>query len=452
MDDSLRDPDTGLLQRAAFLAEVRKGQNTVGSQVRRGCLLILHFPVLRQISKAAGADAATVALRNLLGIVETRHRSRDTMGRIGDHSLCIFLRRCKEQDAMLIAEQYVALLRDVVLEAGDDRASMDLHYRIVPLDWRGRRSRQGVSRMVKAPDDAARVVSAIQILASSGEKELGKLVYLSPRQSPPLVSGLPLATEGEPGNDSGNDSGKDGGKDGGREVGRKSGHETGSAVSGNYRLRPGMLLQHRPLVCCYRVRPVGLFTPVEPLMQSALFGRVLDALSLNADQSRPVVESQLIVPIEASQLTSESASWLKSECRDRRVAPSDVCLSLHVDSISRDLRSSLPAIRSLNRQGIMLMLEGVSSAAQFSAIRHLAGFDYVLISPKVLQASLLQIRARRELESLIAMAKEQQRQVCAAGIDTPALLAHAQVLQTEIGFGRMCGRSEPFPKAMSLPD
>lgn len=419
-DESQRDPDTGLLRRAAFLAEVRKGQSAGVSQVRRGCLLILHFPVLRQIQEAAGREASTVALRNLLGIVETRHRSRDTMGRIGDHSLCIFLRRCKEQDAMLIAEQYVALLRDVVLEAGEHRASMDLHYRIVPLDWRGRRSRQGVSRMVKAPDDAARVVSAIQILASSGERELGQLVHLPARRQVPATQVKPVESAGE----------------------------AAGVAAGSYRMRPGLLLQHRPLVCSYRIRPVGLFTPSEPLFRSSLFSAVLDALALGAGRTRPRVESQLIVPVDATQLNSESALWLKGECRDRRVAPSDVCLSLHVDSITRDLRASLPAIRSLNRQGIMLMLEGISSAAQFSAIRDLAGFDYLLISPKNLQASMLQARVRQELQSLLDMAREQQRQVCAAGIDTPALLHHAQNLQVEIGFGRECGRSEPFPPAL----
>lgn len=422
MDDSLRDPDTGLLKRAAFLAEVRKGQDSVSTQVRRGCLLILHFPVLGQIRDAAGAEAATLALCNLLGIVETRHRSRDTMGRIGEHSLCIFLRRCKEQDAMLIAEQYVALLRDVILQADKTRASMDLHYRIVPLDRCGRRARQGVSRMIKAPDDATDVVSAIQALASSGDAEMGKLVYLTPRQSMSAVSTSSGTADAKP----------------------------VSTVSTSYRLRPGMLLQHRPLVCCYRIRPLGMSTPEETLMQSSLFGAVLDVLSLGADQSRPMIETQLIVPVDARRLTNESATWLKSECRERRVAPADVCLSLHVDALSRNLRASLPAIRSLNWQGIMLMLEGVSSAAQFLAIRHLATFDYVLISPKILQASLLQVGVRKELESLIVMVKEQQRQVCAAGIDSAALLAHAQQLQVDVGFGRLCGRSEPFPSSVLI--
>ncbi len=412
------DEATGLLHRAAFLAEVRKEESSAVSQVRRGCLLILNFPVLRHIHEAVGEEAATLALCNLLGIVDTRHRSRDTMGRIGDHSLCIFLRRCKEQDAGLIAEQYVALLRDVIVEVGELRAAMDLHYRIVPLDWRGRRTRQGISKIVKAAGDAARVVTAIHTLANSGEREIGKLLYLAPRSdvSGKITQPLPAGSA-----------------------------QVAKVAGADYRMRPGLLLKHRPLVCCYRISPVGLMASDGLISESVLFNTVLDSLALGAQNRRPIIESQLIVPVNVKQLNTESALWLKDQCRSRRVAPSDVCLSLRVDSITQDLRSSLPAIRSLNRQGIMLMLEGVSSAAQFTAIQKLASFDYLLISAKVLQASMLQIRARRELESLVEMAREQQRQICSAGIDTPALLAHAQLLQMDIGFGRECGRSQSFP-------
>jgi EAL domain-containing protein (putative c-di-GMP-specific phosphodiesterase class I) len=92
------------------------------------------------------------------------------------------------------------------------------------------------------------------------------------------------------------------------------------------------------------------------------------------------------------------------------------------------------------------MLEGISSAAQLAAFQNLAGFDYLMISAKVLHASLNQVRARKELESLIALARQQQREVCANGIDTAALLTHAETLNIDIGFGRQCGRSEPFPR------
>ena len=105
----------------------------------------------------------------------------------------------------------------------------------------------------------------------------------------------------------------------------------------------------------------------------------------------------------------------------------------------------MPVLRRLNRQGIRLMLEGVGSAPQFTALQNLAGFDYLWISAKVLQASFNDVRKRQELESLVEAAHGQHREVCAAGIDTQALLSHAQALNIDIGFGRACGRSLAFP-------
>lgn len=416
-DDPTVDPATGLLHRAAFLDEVRKGQAAGMANVRRGCLLILRFPVLARIGEAGGSTAATLALRNLLGIVETRLRSRDTIGRIGDHSLCILLRQCKEPDALLIAEQYVGLLRDVVMEAGEHRAPMDLHYRIVPLDWRGRRSRQGVSRVIKAPEDAARVLSASAALASVEDKGPDKVVRLTPKaDAAPRVVQQAESTD-----------------------------QSAMIEGATYRLKPGLLLKHRPVICCYRLRPVGIAPVVLAISENPLFEAVLEALSLKSTRTRPLIESQLVVPVEAEQLSKESALWLKDQCRLRQVAPADICLSLRFESITSDLRKSLPALRRLNRHGIRLMLEGVGSAAQFSAIQNLAAFDYLLVSARILQSSLDSIRARQELDSLIAQAHGQNREVCTNGLDTPALLAHARSLNVDIGFGRECGKSEPFP-------
>ena len=177
-----------------------------------------------------------------------------------------------------------------------------------------------------------------------------------------------------------------------------------------------------------------------------MFNAALNALALNLKQARPAIESQLILPVDAAQLTNEASFWLKERCRRQRIAPSDICLLLSVDSVSRDLRTCMPILRRLNRQGIRLMLEGVSSAPQFTALQNLAGFDYLWISAKTLQGSILDIRKRHELESLVDAAHGQHREVCAAGIDSQALLEHAQVLRIDIGFGRMCGRSLPFPE------
>lgn len=429
-DESTTDPVTGLLDREAFLAEVRSSQNKVAANFKRGCLLILHFPVLKNIAEEGGQEVAADALQNLLAVMETRLRSRDTMGRIGQHSLCILLRQCLEDHAVIIAEQFAALLRDVVIDTGELRVPVDLHYRIVPLDARGSRSRQGVSKVIKARaiTETSQLLSSLSTIPGV-DTDASKVVPFKTGQfsatRPIELSGTSATVSAFP-----------------SRMGRSE-NVAGSQQA--WRLKPGLILKNKPLVCCYRLQPLGQASAIEPLNRSALMLRVLSALALDTEYARPLIESQLIVPVDAAQLSSEAVLWLKNECRAYRVSPSDLCLLLHVDSLSKDLRVSLPLLRRLNRQGIKVMLEGVHSVTQYSALQSLAGFDYLLISARLLHEAVSNVRTRQELDALIENASSQHREVCAAGVDTPALMVFAQSLNIDIGFGRQCGKSQAFP-------
>lgn len=441
-DDSTIDPTTGLLHRAAFLQEVRDGQSKVPPHVRRGCLLILHFPMLESVAKQGGSDAAITTLRNLLAVVETRLRSRDTLGRIAEHSLCLLLRQCREKDALIIAEQYVALLRDVIIDTGSHVAPLELRYRIVPLDSLGTRPRQGVSRLVKEPELPVEIQVTADVSTSGDqvEVELDKVVSIS------VARDKQKSVDAASGNTAKADPGS--GSDASLQQANKQ-NTTQSLAS--WRLKPGLLIDKKPLICCYRLQLVVAEHDLSVLQSNTMFQCVLNALSLGNDATRPAVESQLIMPVLVSQLNMDLPAWLKKECTAKRIAPSDVCLSITLQSLAKDLRASVPILRLLNRLGIRLMVEGVTSASQFRAVQNLAGFDYLYISAKAFQGSLNQIHRRQELSSLIAEAKASHREICAAGIDTKMLLAHAKMLGVEIGFGRECGKSVPFPNTPDLP-
>lgn len=441
-DDSTIDPTTGLLHRAAFLQEVRNGQTNVPSHVRRGCLLILHFPMLKTIGEQGGGEAATHALRNLLAVVETRLRSRDTLGRIAEHSLCVLLRQCREKDAVIIAEQYVALLRDVVIDAGGQIGPMQLRYRIVPLDRLGKRSRQGVSRLVdeQVLQDAAKLADDNNELMPDPDGLTDKVVSISLArdkqkhqvQSEEEKNSARLTLAGDTSALVG--------------LGGKEGH----AVA--LRLKPGLLLSGKAMVCCYRIQSVGAKQDLSPLQSNSMLVSAINALALDSRLERPAVESQLILPVLASQLNEELPAWLKKTCTTRRVAPSDVCFSVTVESLSKDLRATVPILRLLNRHGVRLMLDGVTSVSQFRALQNLAGFDYLSVSARTLQSSWKQIRQRQELSDLIAEAQNRHREICAAGIDSNALLEHAKQMGIDIGFGRECGKSLPFPNLPTPTD
>lgn len=429
-DNSTLDPVTGLLHREAFLKEVRDAQTDVQNNKRRGCLLILHFPGLLDIAQDEGQSVATTSLKNLLAIIETRLRRRDTLGRIGAQSLCLLLRQCKHSDAVIIADQYEALLNDVAFDEQLQRTLVGFHYRIVALDSTSRHSRSADDGEVnaRALSEASVLLSTIQSFTPIDSSDPGELLSIdqtTTEQRESLV--MDTLAQGAAESDSAQ-------------------MDKAELSSQSWRLKPGHLLNLQLLATCYRMQPVGFANTNQPLPENPMFDAALNALALNLKQARPAIESQLILPVDATQLTNEASFWLKERCRRQRIAPSDICLLLSVESVSRDLRTCMPILRRLNRQGIRLMLEGVSSAPQFTALQNLAGFDYLWISAKALQGSILDIRKRQELEALVDAAHGQHREVCAAGIDSQALLEHAQILRIDIGFGRMCGRSLPFPE------
>ena len=437
------DAATGMLNRKAFLEQVHEAHRLMPQSMRRGCLLIMYFPLVRSLSNDSSRidiqneeksetpkDAVDDAVCHLLAIVETRLRSRDTIGRIARHSMCILLKGCREADAVVVADQFAALLRDIVVQAGDRQLPMDMHYRIVPLDGRGSRRRQGVSRLVVAPalQDHPRLSKQLTIAGNIVDLSSSKVVSLNGAR---IEKGVASSAEQHPVIASAAASTV-------MKIGTRNHAQS-------WRLRPGMLVQRKPLICCFRLQPMAIVKMETVLQNSDLFVSMLTALGLGERETRPTIESQLILPVKASQIDDQLPQWLASRCKQMRVAPSDVCLSTSVESISAVLQSVAPVLRQLNQNGIRLMLEGTGSSNQFHMMKNVAQFDYLYISGRTLSDSLSNVATRAELESIIAVAQEQQCEICAGGIDTQIMLNHAATMKIDIGFGRQCGASIAFP-------
>ncbi len=429
-DDDRHDPATGLLHRQAFLAEVREAHRSMPVRLRRGCLLILQFPVIHSLAAEGNDNAVDDALRHLLAIVETRVRTRDTLGRISRHSLCLLLKGCKEPDAVVVAEQYVALLRNIVVQVAGRQLPMDLRYRIVPLDARGSRPSQGVSRLVVAPPVGENAMLSKQIDIAGNRVDLtsSKVISLNDARAD-----RPAATESDIDNGTG-------------PAVVSSILEVGAGNKANsWRLRPGMLIQRKPLVCCFKMQPVGVVSQSDKLQHTDVFAAVLNALSLSNRETRPIVESQIILPVSASQIDVEFPVWVSERCKAMRIAPSDICLSISIETLSDKLRTVAPILRVLNRYGIRLMLEGIGSSNQFRMMKNVAQFDYIHVSGRALNDSFTKSAARTELTSLVSEAKTRHCEICSGGIDSEAMLNYAIGLGIEIGFGRVCGASVAFP-------
>jgi EAL domain-containing protein (putative c-di-GMP-specific phosphodiesterase class I) len=91
------------------------------------------------------------------------------------------------------------------------------------------------------------------------------------------------------------------------------------------------------------------------------------------------------------------------------------------------------------------MIEGIDGALQLKSLFKLANFDYLYISGRALNDSKSQPLVRQEIEAMLQLADAKHCEVCSEGVDTPAMLEHATSLGVDIGFGRACGKSVPFP-------
>jgi len=424
-DTTSMDEATGLLNRPAFLKEVRNTQASLPQHVRQGCLLLLYFPVVRAIYLEGGEAAANDALKHLLAIIETRLRSRDTLGRVGLHSLCIFLRQCREEDALIVADQHAALLRDVVINVAGKTVPLELAYRIVPLDHRGERLTQGISQRVAARkiDDVPTLEKTISVAGNTVDLTASRVVSLNAVQkecSPAPVEALAPVVNIAP--------------------------SSGVHTALSWRLRPGLLIRRKSHICCLRLQKVGVNNSDVQLQDSIVMASVMKALALNTTKNRPVVESQLILPVCARQINPQFPEWVSEHCQKMRVAPSDICLSIAVSSLSEELRAMAPILRDLNRAGIRLMIEDIGSAAEFRMMQNLAIFDFLYLSGKTLLGCQSNLSERQEVETLIAETKHQHAEVCCSGIDSQTLLDLALDMKIDIGFGRQCAQSVQFPK------
>lgn len=425
VDDSETEPTSGPLNRQAFVRALRSTQETLPESKHRGCLLVFRFPILQKLAESQGEDALDDALGHLLAIIETRLRSRDTLGRISLNSVCVLLKQCRVSDAIVVADQYVSLLKDIVINVGGRQRALDIRYRVVPLDLVVNRAGQGASSLIRSADVsvAGSLQKQIQVSTNHVDLSQSKIVSLRDMRQPQL------AAQSEPV----------------RVVRVPDAAPMAQLPISSWRLKPGMLINRNCLVCCFRLQQVGQRAAPMTLQQSSVFTAVLRALSLDKSNTRPMVESQIILPVLLEQIDVGFPEWVAERCDQMRVAPSDICLSFNDRDLMIGLKDKSAVLRQLKRRGLKLMIEGVQSAMRFSTIQALVDIDYLYFSGRMLNDAIGQAQARQDLEELISVAGARHCEICSAGVDTPRLIKYAQALNIEIGFGKLCGRSLPFP-------
>ena len=399
--DAYRDAGTGLLRRAAFRHELASYLDNAPAREKRGCLLVIRFPVLQRLARGYARETVDKALCDLLAMLETRLRGRDNMGRLTVHSLCVHLRRCAPSHARSVARDYLDLLESLDIEVDGKSFSVSPQLRIVLLD--------------KADAGSLAGATVISHHAKVREAELTSLSALNPvgtdvirqRHSSKFADVLTFDSRQE-----------------------------------YWRVEPSRWLCSRNEdIHMVRLRSLSKHVCVS---NAQYMLRILDALSLNPDHRLRTVPNRIAIPTELDSLSCDTVRWLVDQTRERRVSPADICFEFAADEASEQLRNSLPLLRRLRRTGFRLMLSRADNLRVLATLQRALKVDYVIVSAKRLQLSVSKDDVRDELATLVKSVHDEGGRVVVSGIDTEHLASHAQSLQLDLGFGRFCGRSLPF--------
>ncbi len=399
--DAHRDAGTGLLRRAAFRHELAVYLDNKPERDKRGCLLLVRFPVLQAHAKKSSSDSIDRAFCDLLAVLETRFRGRDDMGRLSSHSLCIHLRQCSQSDAHKIAREYLKLMNDLEVSIEGKKISVSPQIRVVSLDQDDIEHSTGVTVIPhrRKPKEAvleslpsANSIDTSSSVTSYSEKFADVLVFDTEREYWRIEPSRWLRTDN-------NDA---------------------------HLVRLRSLNKH-----------VGIDNARNTL-------RILDALSLRADHRKRTPSRKIVVPAELRKLDSDALRWLIDQTRERRVSPADICFQITADELSEQMRSALPLLRNLHRAGFLLMLSNADDTSVLGNVQRTLKIDYIMISARRLQHSVSDEDVRNDIAKLVAMVQSEGSSVVASGVDSDHLLEHARALNIDLGFGRICGRSQPF--------
>jgi uncharacterized protein (TIGR02266 family) len=108
-----RDPLTGLLDRAAFLAELR---DRIGRAAETGlpvALVLVDFDRFRRFNDRWGRREGDEVLRRLAGILRAEVRSEDLVGRLGDDEMGLILPGAGRGEARVVAARIRLLVERI---------------------------------------------------------------------------------------------------------------------------------------------------------------------------------------------------------------------------------------------------------------------------------------------------------------------------------------------------
>jgi len=408
-----RDSDTGLLNRTAFLREVRDFQNDAQSDKAEACLLVFQIPAFELINQQFGADTGRSVLRDILGLIETRLRGRDIFGRLTRQSLCVLLRQCSIEDAEKTSAQFGEVLANFSVSHEDVTIPVTVQRRVIPLgslETLANRTRElTATSQPNVTDNQSQIESHdINDIASASAVKARDYANAPPAANYQSATG-------------------------------DIDDEQVAQGSHHWRAEPGKRLVDTGESDCYRLRS----------LQAASRQRDREGLrqaidTLASAQQKQVQLPLLMVDVALRSLDGDTVSWLLEACTKHQVQPSSLCIALSHAGWAGRLRHVIPALKQLDRAGVLVMLDALETDRHGEIVERTVNIDFRQLSTRDMSNALASAATFNELQTRIGNFRQSGSKIICRAVDSDKHLSELRRLGVDIVFGRFAGRSVPL--------
>lgn len=144
------DDLTGMMNRNAFMNQLRNTVQNLRRNDDRHCLLYVDLDGLKTVNDSAGHSAGDSLLTAVTSIIRRAIRSQDIAGRLGGDEFAILLRNCDTPDALGIAEKIRQTVSQHAISVEDRDLSVTASIGVVDID----RSCHDIAILLESVDQA----------------------------------------------------------------------------------------------------------------------------------------------------------------------------------------------------------------------------------------------------------------------------------------------------------
>lgn len=423
--DSGRDPETGLPDREHFLETVRDFRRTAIDTPVVGCLLVLELPSLEGLRKRCGYEPVDAVLRDVLALVESRLRSRDSLGRLGSDTLCILLRQCPVNEAEQVSSSFADALAGFKLKHNGRSEPFVVQRRVIQLE--------SLETLASRRPVPVKVEPGVFVPGLSSAR--------SPMPATATVHRFTAACrESKAARETSGESVVD-------EAVVPAPEFDESADAAPWRAEPAIRLGEPRSLAAFRLRsmqPQGLRRDRDGFQKAIM----TLAASRTAKPRSPL--PLLIVDMSHKSLNDASVQWVLDVCAQHRIGAESICVALNHRGWSGRLREAMPPLKRLDRAGIGVMLDALELDRHGEIIERLVRIDFRQLTAGDRSVAESDAVGTDRLRRRIRNARDAGSKVLARGVDQEAQIGRLRYLGVDIGFGQLAGKSVPLNSLIDL--